>query len=326
MEKREPNLIVQARTESSASIHAPVVPLDEPSCTTSVLQQFSLVRERNAKRAPVRDKDPWKDSYARLNPSLQKLKDWKGANHDGLWNSLKASRIPKPTDDELEKLALHYFPPRGTLKVRIVDFGNGFSRIHHATTLADVESFVGPKPDDIDVRWIHAPLGPGLTLSSVEDIFLNAKHTRRHASVVGASQSWPYQEVEILNFRSREEYDTMRNIYATVLDETLENDEFREKLDKQSRGTMSDGLAQDLKWRADHLGDTLGYTELVGSDIPYHLTQLPTLEAAHGPKDMPKALNAQHVEQTLWNHDFYDTAQLVRNKVRCFHRPDGTYC
>lgn len=184
---------------------------------------------------------------------------------------------------------------------------------------------IGQKPDDIDVRWIHAPLGPGLTLSSVEDIFLNAPHTRRHASVVGASQSWPYQEVEVLNFRNRDEYDTMRDIYATVYKESLKNDVLRSRLDKQSRVTMSDGFAEDLKWRAQHLGDTFGYSELVGSDIPYHLTQLSTLEAAHGPKDMPKAMNAMHVEQTLWNHPFYETAQLVRNMVRCFHRPDGEF-
>lgn len=101
------------------------------------------------------------------------------------------------------------------------------------------------------------------------------------------------------------------------------NRELNRRLDKTSLNSMSEKLVDDLDWRAKHLNETIGYWNLVSSDIPYHLTQVPALEAAHGPKDGPKALNAQHVEQTLWNHDFYAQAQLVRNKIRCFHRHDG---
>jgi hypothetical protein len=117
----------------------------------------------------------------------------------------------------------------------------------------------------------------------------------------------------------------MRDVYSTLSKVTQANESLHARLDELSQASMSEGLAEDLKWRAEHLGETLGYWELVGSDIPYHLTQLTTLETAAGPMDGPKPLDAQHVTQTLWNHPFYNSAQLVRNKLRCFHRHDGKF-
>ena len=38
--------------------------------------------------------------------------------------------------------------------------------------LGELEEYWQEKPAWVDVRWIHAPLGLGLTHSSVEDIFL----------------------------------------------------------------------------------------------------------------------------------------------------------
>jgi hypothetical protein len=141
----------------------------------------------------------------------------------------------------------------------------------------------------------------------------------------GATHSWPYQEVESLNFRSREEYNALREVYSTLSKPTIANKSLHARLNERSQANMCELLAEDLESRAEHLGVTLGYWELVGSDIPYHLTQLITLETAAGPKDGPKPPNAQHVTQTLWSHDFYKPAQLVRNKLRCFHRPDGIF-
>jgi hypothetical protein len=158
----------------------------------------------------------------------------------------------------------------------------------------------------------------------VEDLFLGTTG-RRNTSVFGASHSWPYQEVESLNFRGREEYSAMRDVYSTLSKPTPANKSLHTRLNKLSDASMDEVLAGDLEWRAEHLGETLGYWELVGSDIPYHLTQITTLETAAGPMDGPKPLNAQHVTQTLWNHPFYKSAQLVRNKLRCFHRHDGNF-
>jgi hypothetical protein len=115
----------------------------------------------------------------------------------------------------------------------------------------------------------------------------------------------------------------MRDVYSTLSTPSKANKALHDRLNKLSRKTMSQQLIDDLEWRAEHLGKTLGYWELVSSDIPYHLTQITTLETAAGPMDGPQPLNAQHVTQTLWNHPFYEPAQLVRNKLRAFHRSDG---
>lgn len=39
--------------------------------------------------------------------------------------------------------------------------------------LGQLEEYWQTKPAWVDVRWIHAPLGLGLTHSSVEDIFVS---------------------------------------------------------------------------------------------------------------------------------------------------------
>jgi hypothetical protein len=117
----------------------------------------------------------------------------------------------------------------------------------------------------------------------------------------------------------------MRDVYGTLSRPTKANKSFHARLNKLSEMSLDQQLASDLKWRAEHLGQTLGFWELVDSDIPYHLTQLSTLETAAGPMDGPKPLNAQHVTQTLWNHPFYKSTQLVRNRLRCFHRGDGEF-
>ncbi|KAF2431559.1 hypothetical protein EJ08DRAFT_586952 [Tothia fuscella] len=285
------------------------------------------MRERNKRREPYKDRDPYTGEEDGINSILERLRKWEVACQAGLFSRLTSGqRHKKPSDAELERLALHYFPARGDLRVRIVDYGNGFARTHEATTLGQLEQFIKNKPNDIDVRWIHVPLGPGIALSSVEDLFLNEGGVeRRNASIVGASHSWPYQEVEVLNLRHRDEYKAMRDVFAMLSkkDNNAANLRFQARLDKASESSMSDSLVQDLIWRAKHLDEKFGYWDLVCSDIPYHLTQVPAMETAHGPKDGPKALNAQHVQQTLWNHKFYENAQLVRNKLRCFHRHDG---
>lgn len=71
----------------------------------------------------------------------------------------------------VEILARHYYPPRSELKCHVCDFGEGRAE-HKVVDLGELEEFWQTKPAWVDVRWIHAPLGLGLTHSSVEDIFL----------------------------------------------------------------------------------------------------------------------------------------------------------
>jgi hypothetical protein len=159
---------------------------------------------------------------------------------------------------------------------------------------------------------------------SLEDIFLNVRG-RRNASVYGKNRSWPYQEVEVLNFRKRDEYNALRDVFTMLCNTNFSaNRELHEELNELSRKSLEGTeLLEDFGWRSEHLNETTGYWELVASDIPYHLTQLSALETGHGPKDGLKPLTAQHVKQTLWHHSFYKDVQLVRNMFRCFHREDG---
>lgn len=121
---------------------------------------------------------------------------------------------PLPKHEELVKLAKHYYPPRGELKVHVCDFGEGRAE-HTEITLGEVEEYWQQKPDWVDVRWIHAPLGLGLAHSSIEDIFLHDGEKGREFENAGRS-GWPYLETEVLNFRSQDNFQEMRDVYLLL--------------------------------------------------------------------------------------------------------------
>jgi hypothetical protein len=111
---------------------------EEPLCTTKTLQNFSAVRQRNQRRRLTKDDDPEIKEVHEMAPLLQRLRDWRDSKDSGLLSWLTTRRQPRPPDDELEKLALHYFPARGDLRVRVIDYGNGWARPHQARTLGEV--------------------------------------------------------------------------------------------------------------------------------------------------------------------------------------------
>ena len=121
---------------------------------------------------------------------------------------------PLPEHEELVRLAKHYYPPRGELKVHVCDFGEGRAE-HSEITLGDVEEYWQQKPEWVDVRWIHAPLGIGLAHSSIEDIFLHDGEKGREFEKAGRS-GWPYLETEVLNFRSQDNFQEMRDVYLLL--------------------------------------------------------------------------------------------------------------
>lgn len=123
---------------------------------------------------------------------------------------------PLPSHEELIALAKHYYPPRGQLKVHVCDFGLGRAE-HTEITLGEVEEYWQAKPDWVDVRWIHAPLGIGLAHSSIEDIFLHDGEKGRRFEITGRA-GWPYPETEILNFRGQENVQEMRDVYLLLRD------------------------------------------------------------------------------------------------------------
>ena len=130
---------------------------------------------------------------------------------------------PLPHVEELKSLARHYYPPRAELKCHVCDFGEGKAE-HKIIDLGQIEEHLVTKPNWVDVRWVHAPLGLGLMHSSIEDIFLHEGWEGRPFEQGGRS-GWPYIETEIFNFRHRKNFQEMRDVYLLLRDrETLHSD------------------------------------------------------------------------------------------------------
>jgi hypothetical protein len=83
-------------------------------------------------------------------------------------------------------------------------------------------------------------------------------------------------------------------------------------------------LRYNVKWRASHHGATLGYWNLVESDMPWQLSEGVVLDQL-GPKGGLKPIGREIDKQALSKHPFFEKAQLVRNIFRCFHRADGNW-
>lgn len=75
------------------------------------------------------------------------------------------------------------------MTVHVSDFGAGRAE-HREVPLGQLEEYWQSKPDWVDVRWIHAPLGLGLTHSTVEDVFMHAGLEGRRFDSAGRSGSW----------------------------------------------------------------------------------------------------------------------------------------
>ncbi|KAI4282529.1 MAG: hypothetical protein L6R38_002873 [Xanthoria sp. 2 TBL-2021] len=220
-----------------------------------------------------------------------------------------------PSKDELIGLARHYYPARADLKIQVCDFGLGRAE-RNEITLGQIEEYWQAKPDWVDVRWIHAPLGLGLTHSSVEDIFLHDGQPGREFENGGAS-GWPYLETEVLNIRSHKDFQEMRDVYLIL----SRLKELEKELDQCSfKNDENSSLQSDISWRANHLAMEANYWNLVSSDMPWQLTEGLVMR---GPTEGLQPISRQIGQQTLCNHPFYKDCHMVRNIFRCFHRSDG---
>lgn len=291
----------------------------------NVLTNFERVAARNQERELLRQKQlqRYNTENNRQQSVYERLKRWV----DSDFRDIKAvmlslaldsyKREPLPRTEELVKLAQHYYPPRGQLKVQVCDFDEGRAE-HKEITLGEVEEYWQQKPDWADVRWIHAPLGLGLTHSSIEDIFLHDGSSGRAFEKAGRS-GWPYLETEVLNFRSESNVQEMRDVY--ILLKTL--DGLQESLDESIwNDDRNASLQSDIHWRADHLGTKLNYWNMVDSDMPWQLSEglcMGGMGPTAGLKPVVRHIDKQIISQ----HPFYKTSQLVRNPLRCFHRSDG---
>ena len=120
--------------------------IPDPPCTTTVLQQFSVVDQRNRLRRHTKYRDPWIEQDEEHIKVLNRLRRWKLAQDGGVWGKAKArfSRNPtqarRPSDDQLEKLVLHYFPTPGEFTVRIVDFYANCSKKYEVSLVTCLEN------------------------------------------------------------------------------------------------------------------------------------------------------------------------------------------
>ncbi|KAL8658515.1 MAG: hypothetical protein Q9202_007534 [Teloschistes flavicans] len=279
----------------------------------------------------LESRDQYKDVYDRLKEWINdRSSSWK----QRLWWKLTGQRrtCSRPSHEELLGLAQHHFCPRSRLKVHVMDFKHN-ETIHHQIELGEIEKYWSDKDDDVDVRWIHAPLGLGPVHSTIEDMFLHqAPEGRDGRKFVNIGRDgWPYPSVELLNFRSRSRFQEMRDVHAWFqhmhdLDSDLDRSSWENY--KSSAENKGNTILDDLKWRATHLNITQDFQTLpdfwtqVRSDMPWQLTEGLAM-SSYGPLDGLKPTFQDCDQQALRNHDFFGSAQLVRDPFRCFHRGDG---
>ncbi|KAL8775806.1 MAG: hypothetical protein Q9194_003623 [Teloschistes cf. exilis] len=330
----------RSRSESvfSARFNAPDVAVP----TRRALRDFSKIaaqyheKERQRKHRLVEhleSRDKHKDVYDRL-------KEWINYRPSSwtqrLWWKLTRQwpTCPRPSHEELLGLAKHHFCPRSRLKVHVMDFKQN-ETIHYRIELGEIEKFWGEKDEDVDVRWIHAPLGLGPVHSTIEDMFLHqapdGQDGREFVNI--GRDGWPYPSIELLNFRSRIRFQEMRDVHAWLqhmhdLDRDLDRCSWENY--EPSAENKGNTILDDLKWRATHLNITQDFNTLpdfwtqVRSDMPWQLTEGLAM-SSYGPLDGLKPTLQDCDKQALRNHDFFGSAQLVRDPFRCFHRGDGEF-
>lgn len=208
-----------------------------------VLTSFSKVVTRNADKENTRQRQLDKiieenDIQRRVHKRLVR---WKETQYKGWkeyllsWAFPQYREAPQPDPEELKSLARHYYPPRAEIKCHVCDFGDGRAE-HKVVDLGQLEEHLVVKPDWVDVRWVHAPLGLGLMHSSIEDIFLHEGIEGRTFENAGRS-GWPYLETEIFNFRHRDNFQEMRDVYTLLSrmeDLNLDLDESTWKADRNA--------------------------------------------------------------------------------------------
>ena len=290
------------------------------------MTNFSKVATRNVEKEEARQQQL--DRYNQENDGQREVynrfKRWADAKERGIEERLLSWLVPRyrqppmPHIEELKSLARHYYTPRSELKCHVCDFGEGRAE-HKMVVLGQLEEYWQTKPAWVDVRWIHAPLGHGLTHSSVEDIFLHDGPTGREFE--GAARSgWPYMETEVLNFRHRGTSQEMRDVYLLLHN----NEALLPDLNASTwKADQNASLHSDVDWRADHMALGHDFWTLVASDMPWQLSEGLAMGTGGSPKDGFRQINRQIDKQILSLHPFYKDAQLVRNPFRTFHRSDG---
>ncbi|KAL8710215.1 MAG: hypothetical protein Q9220_005146 [cf. Caloplaca sp. 1 TL-2023] len=320
------------RTTSQSSLAVPLNPhvssvsSDETLVSSKkVLTNFEKVagRDPEIEEKRLRKLSRCQTEYIRQRNVYDRLMKWSDRSYRCLQNQIlglvlpSRRRPPLPSKEELVALAQHYYPGRADLKVQVCDFGYGRAE-RNEISLGQIEEYWQSKPDWVDVRWIHAPLGLGLAHSSVEDIFLHDGQPGREFEN-GGSPGWPYLETEVLNIRSHNNFQEMRDVYLILSNLAELEDDLNECSFKHDENSS---LQSDIEWRAKHLALPATYWNLVASDMPWKLDEGLTM-GVRGPTEGLQPISREIGRQALTAHPFYGDCHLVRNVFRCFHRSDG---
>ncbi|KAL8827563.1 MAG: hypothetical protein Q9170_006968 [Blastenia crenularia] len=231
--------------------------------------------------------------------------------------------------DELKRLAKFHFPCRSEIMTFITDFKESSAHTWKCR-LSEITKHMSTKPNDVQVRWIHAPLGLGPLHSTIEDLFLHKGLPGRPFENLGRS-GWPYAQIEVLNFCDRHHFQNLRDVYHFLHDSPALTEELNQECwmgFEPKWKTDGKGVIDDLEWRTTHLGlkedwkSLPDYWTACTSDIPWQISE--SLSApVYGPLDGLHPTLWQSDKQALHKHNFFGSAQVVRDPFRCFHRGDG---
>lgn len=301
--------------------------------TQHVLQNFAPIAAefmRNEKEREAR--------MIKHTPLAPHLKSELERLRSGQKRSWLASLLPWPSKqpaepefDDLKRLAKSHFPCRSDVRVFVTDFKEYSAHLQECR-LSEITKYMTTKPVDVQVRWIHAPLGVGPLHSTIEDLFRHQGKDGRPFENIGRS-GWPYAKIEVLNFLDRKRFQNMRDVYRFL----NTNTQLTGELNKECWNgfeprwkTNGKGVLDDLRWRTTHLGLADDWESLPDywtasiSDISWQLAE--GLHAPdYGPLDGLQPTLWQSDKQALHKHAFFGSAQLVRDLFRCFHRADGLF-
>jgi hypothetical protein len=123
-----------------------------------------------------------------------------------------------------------------------------------------------------------------------------------------------------MTLQHRGHMENMRDVRNILNRYAKDMPEVTQQLDKAALKGLSEGMTEDLRWRADHVGRNLRYWELVTPDFQRQLTS----GQSHHVDPMASKFAILDVDkQALSEFPFYRNSQIVRYGLRCFHRTDG---
>lgn len=135
----------------------------------------------------------------------------------------------------------------------------------------------------------------------------------------GGRAGWPYLEVETFDLRNAKSTQDARDFLHILKTERNISD----VLDRGVfAGDNNEKLKKDVTWRAQYVGQSVKFWELVKADLPWQIADGSHLNM-NGPSVGLRATKLERAAQSLTQHAFFKDACIARSPFRCFHRNDG---